>query len=258
MQLARRRPFRLKDRFASAAGDANRIGHRAVPLNDGHPKLGPVPGHIRMIPLKPGQTRTFRIQPRRRIEIRAAGEPDLRARPAQRYPDDRVDRFASRRRMILAHADHPVTPAVNHAVGVTHFSFRRYSLRLSGAVEAIHSLVGEVREIDCAVAYGKTAAAVFVDARASVERRRREVSRFTIRLKFNNQLAAFLSRPGLNPVDVGAMNSDLTQTDSPGDDQIRSDLRFPGTVARDLRFRHRSFTPKFVCSSPFSRQVALT
>src|SRR5215510_15285623 len=164
MQLASRRPFRLKDRFPSAAGDANRIGHRAVPLNTDHPKPGPVPRHIRMIPLKPGQTRTFRIQPRRRIEIRAAGEGDLRTRSAQRYPDDCVDRFASRRRMILAHADHPVTPAVNHAVGVTHFGFLRNSLRLSGAVEAIHSLVSEVRETDCDVAYAKTAAAVFVDA----------------------------------------------------------------------------------------------
>src|SRR5262245_34723510 len=141
--------------------------------------------------------------------------------------------------MILAHADHPVTPAVNHAVGVTHFGFLRNSLRLSGAVEAIHSLVSEVREIDCAVAYGKTAAAVFVDARASVERRRREVRRLTIRREFDNHVAAFLLRPGLHPVDVGAINSDLPQTDNPGDDQIRSDRRFPGTVARDLRFRHK-------------------
>src|SRR5262249_20072594 len=117
------------------------------------------------------------------------------------------------------------------------------------AFEAIQSLVSEVREIDLAVAYGKTAAAVFVDARAGVERRRREVNRSANRREFDNYVSAFLLRPGLRPVDVGSINSDLPQTDSPGDDQIRSDRRFPGTVVRDLRFRHRSFPPKFVCSS---------
>src|SRR5262245_14390825 len=191
-----------------------------------------------MIPLKPCQTRSFRIQPRRRIEICAAGERNLRARPAQRNPDDRVDRFALRRRMILAHTDHPVAPAVNHAIGVTHFGFRRDRLRLSSAVEAIQSLVSEVREIDCAVAYGKTAAAVFVYARAGAERRRREVNRLAIRREFDNDVSAFLLRPGFHPVDGGAINRDLPKTDSSGDDQIRSDRRFPGTVTRDLRFRH--------------------
>src|SRR5262249_6951010 len=140
---------------------------------------------------------------------RAAGEHDLRARSAQRNPDDCVDRFARRRRMILAHADHPVSPEVNHAVGVTHFGFRRDRLRLSGAVETIQSLVSEVREIDCSVSYCKTSAAVFVDARASVERRRREINRLTIRREFDNYVAAFLLWPGLHPVDVGAINSDL-------------------------------------------------
>src|SRR5262245_6326712 len=212
-----------------------------------------------MIPLKPCQTRSFRIQPRRRIEICAAGERNLRARPAQRNPDDRVDRFAPRRRMILAHTDHPVAPAINHAVGVTHFGFRRDRLWLYGALEAIQSLVSEIREIDCAVAYGKTAAAVFVDARAGVERWRREVNRLTIRREFDNHIAAFLLRPGLHPVDVGSINCDLPQTDSSGDDQIRSDRRFPGTVTRDLRFRHLYSSSKIcwpnwpLCLDFFSR-----
>src|SRR5262245_33948590 len=242
MQFARRRPFRLKDRFVDAASDANLIGHRAVLLNLGHPKFGAVPGHIRMVPLKPCQTRTFRIQPRRGIEIGAAGERALRARSGQRYPDDCVGRFATWRRMILAHADHSPAFAINHAVGVAHFDFRRDRLRRPGAVDAIQALVTEVRKIRRAAAYRITAAAVFVDTRAGVEWMRRDVYRSPIRREFDNHVAAFLLRPGLYPVYVFAVNLDLPQPYRAGNDQIGSDRRFPGTVVRYLRFRH-------ICSS---------
>src|SRR5262245_26611381 len=132
--------------------------------------------------------------------------------------------------MIFAHADHPVALAINHSVGITHFGFRRDRLRILDAVGAIHALVSEVREIDNAGADRKTAAAVFMDARASVEWVRRDVNGSPIRRELYNHVAAFLLRPGLSPVDVFAINRDLPQTDRPGDDQIGSYRRFPGTV----------------------------
>src|SRR5262249_18983122 len=162
----------------------------------------------------------------------------LLPRAVQRTPDDRARGLAPSGRMILAHADHSISLPIYTAVGVTHFGFRRDRPGRSGAVEAIQALIGEVREIDHAVAYRKTASAVFVDARAGVERNRREVGGFPILRAFSDHVAAFFLRPRPKPVNILAFNCDLHKTDRAGNDQIGSDRRFPRTVARNLRFSH--------------------
>src|SRR5262245_46161883 len=163
-----------------------------------------------MIPLKPGQTRPFPVQPRRRIEISAAGKRELFACAAQRNTNNRVDGFAPRRRMIFAHTDYSITLAIDHAVGVTHFDFRCDRLRIPGVAETIQPLISEVREIDQAIARRKTSAAVFMDSRTSVEWNRREVNRPAARREFNNHIAAFFLWSGLYPVDVIAVYRDLS------------------------------------------------
>src|SRR5215467_16342803 len=98
--------------------------------------------------------------------------------------------------MILSHADNSISFPIHTAVGVTSFGFRRDRPGISEAVEAIQALIGEVREKDHAVVYRETASAVFVDARARVERNRCEVGDFAIRSGFDDHTATFFLRPG--------------------------------------------------------------
>src|SRR3546814_13932442 len=73
-QLAVGRPFRLEDRFAGAAGDAPRTTEVSVVRDLGNPQLGPVPGHVGMVPGDPGEPPPVRRQTRRCVEIRTRSE----------------------------------------------------------------------------------------------------------------------------------------------------------------------------------------
>src|SRR5215813_11432560 len=129
--------------------------------------------------------------------------------------------------MIFAHADHSIALAIYHAVGVSHIDIRCDRLRLADGVEAIQALVCEVREIDRAAADRKTAAAVFMDACAGIERNRRDVNRSSVRRKLYIYVTPFFLRPGLYPVDVFAIHRDLPQAYRARNDQIGSDRGFP-------------------------------
>ncbi len=73
-------PGGLEDRLLRAAGEApggGRVGER------GEPELGPVPGHVRVIPAGPGEQRAVGAESREGIEVAAGGE-HLRPPPRRR------------------------------------------------------------------------------------------------------------------------------------------------------------------------------
>jgi hypothetical protein len=139
--------------------------------------------------------------------------------------------------VILAHADPAIPMLVDHAVSeppVAPARGRRGSERLRRRARrlAIKAAVAEVGEIEGAVVHGPRAAAVFVHARAHVERHRRDVGRIAVRAGAHHHVAALFLRAPFDPVDGVAVEAHVRQADGLRDDEVRGDRRLPGPVRR--------------------------
>ena len=71
--------------------------------------------------------------------------------------------------MVLAHAVHLAATFVHDAVRIAHVRLGRQGRRLASELLAIQALVGEVGEVEHAVADSERAPAVLVDGRAHVK-----------------------------------------------------------------------------------------
>src|SRR6185437_3390539 len=108
----------------------------------------------------------------------------------------------------------------------------------------VQPLVGVVAEIDDAATDQIGAAAVFMDARANIEgtlagqRRWGEIRPATVGSKTNNNGPPAFLRPGLDPVELRAVEQELTQTDGGSDDQVGRDRRRPRAIRRRSTIGH--------------------
>src|SRR5581483_39525 len=191
-----------------------------------------------MVPLQPREPRAVGRQPRVRIEVGARGKHlwvGLQADALQGNGDDLVARF-SRATVILAHADHALALRVDFEVRV--LTLRRARQRDWRAITRLAEelVVGEAREvaeIHSAVAHRVAAAAVLMHAGARVETLRRDVVDAAIGAAAHDDRASLLLRPGLDPVDVAAIELNLIETRRAGRDLRSGERRNPGAVRRD-------------------------
>ena len=90
-----------------------------------------------------------------------------------------------------------------------------------------------MRKVDDGVGHGIGAAAVFVNARAGVERRRIHVGHTAVAALADDDIASRLRGASLDPVDVVAVEADLLEPDDAGDNDVAGERRFPGAIACD-------------------------
>ena len=117
---------------------------------------------------------------------------------------------------------------IDDAVGIAQVLFRGERSRLGPGVLAIHALILEVGEIDGALGHGEGAPTILVDARPDVERRRSHVGGQPVGRAAHHHVPAPLLRTRLHPVDIVAVQGDLSKADRAGDYEIGRDGRFPG------------------------------
>ena len=186
-----------------AARNQFRIVEGALVTHRGDPQLGTVPRHLRVPPRQPAEARAVGVEARRRVEVVAGGDHLARIRLAiDANGDERRDRLVPVARMILADAEEPLPPLVDHAIGVEPLAFRRDGIGRSRSDDAIDALVGEVRVVDEGLRDEVRAAAVFVDARADVVIARRDVDGRAVGASPDEHVASAFLRTPLEPVDV--------------------------------------------------------
>ncbi len=190
----------VRDRVQAAVVAPHRGQHRLpvaahhdlVPrvAGRGHPQLGPVPRHPRMIPADPGQHAAIRGRCREGVEVRAADQDPDRAgiagrRAVKRHGHDRPGDPAAG--VPLPDAPHLVSAGTEHEVsepvGAILAGRRRQRLRLRPLIRTaeVEPLVGEVREQEAAGQRQVGLAAVLVHAGPGVPRCREQVPADAVR-----------------------------------------------------------------------------
>jgi hypothetical protein len=94
-------------------------------------------------------------------------------------------------------------------------------------VLAVDALIGKVRKIDDTGIDAHRASAILVDARASIKRRRIDVRHGSVWSAPDDDIAACLGWPGLDPVDVVAIEGKLDQPDRAFDKELGCNGRCP-------------------------------
>src|SRR5207244_69584 len=145
-----RAPVGLKDGFAWSTGHPNRLAHRAVFGEVGHPELGPVPWHAGVVPARPGQLSTIGADPGERAEVASREDHPWRRRAVGWECDQLVGDLAALVR--LAHADDQPLVGGEARVGIAKPRARRWlrsdwNGRFSRAAP-VDPLIVEVREED--------------------------------------------------------------------------------------------------------------
>src|SRR5579885_2273518 len=169
VQHASGRPCGLEDRFILAACYMPGTGNCAISRELSYPQFAAVPGHIRMIPCQPRQLLSIRAEARRGVKIVAGDQYLYLLTAVQRDTHQRIDRLAALYCVIFAHANQSVALPVNHKIGIAHLLLRRNRLRLRTRHQPVESLVGEIGEVDDALAHSEGAAAIFVNPRARIK-----------------------------------------------------------------------------------------
>ncbi len=230
-------PLGLEDRLLRPAGDQARVG-RVLQRRD--PELGPVPGHVRVVPAGPGEPAAVGADPGEGVEVAPGGEHGRLAGAVEREGDDLVLGFALA--VDLAHADDraPVRgePHVGVAQGAGALGLGADRDRLLAEALAVEPLVGEVDEEDEVVGDQRPgAAAVLVDAGAGVHPRRRHVFRLAARRPPHQHHAPALGRPPFAPPD-GAVAGQLRRRQPPS--RLRRRRRGRSASARSRRGRSKA------------------
>ena len=165
IEVAARRPFRLKNRFTGSARDLSRMLDLAIGREIADPEFRRHPRHVRVIPAQPRETVSIRAKPRRRIKIGARNKGALRARAREVDADKRVDHLPVTD-MVFSDADQAVAASVDDAIGIAQGVGRARGRRwcdrprLTATVLAIESLIRVVGEKDDAIANRERPAAV--------------------------------------------------------------------------------------------------
>ena len=163
------------------------------------------------------------------------------ARPCKVDRDDRVDRMTVDC-VIFAHADPALAAEIDDAIREPPLAIGRGRRRRQGSglalagAKPVKPAVRDIREVENVLRNRPGAAAIFVHARANVERFGRDVGR--IRAGFaraHDDIAALLLRPCLQPVNDVSVETHLRQADRLANDEVGRDRRFPGSVRRRLR-----------------------
>ncbi len=134
-----------------------------------------------------------------------------------------VDRFMPGQGMVFAHADQPVTIAIQDTVCIAHFSLRGDGSGFASWLLAINALIGEIGEIYCATMNRESATAILMHRGSGVEGRRSEVDSLPFPGAPHNDAPAGFRRSHLDPVDILPFKSNLLKPDSSGCDHVRCD-----------------------------------
>ncbi len=159
-------PISAVNRRPVATGHEYLVAEPCVVEQGGCTQLGPIPGHVRVIPPEPTEPATVGGDPGTGDEIGAAGQ-DFQSvaisngRPVGRHGNDHVERFApvgfdGFRLVVLHHTDHPFAVRRFAAVGEPKTMMnprrgcdrRRRGVSLGPGGEAIDALVVPVGEVD--------------------------------------------------------------------------------------------------------------
>ena len=174
MQPALGVPLGLEDRLLGPPATRRRVG--AV-LQRRDPELGPVPGHVRVVPAGPGEPAAVGADPGEGVEVAPGGEHGRLAGAVEGERDDLVLGFAARRgpRARRRRVRPSGRAGCRRSAGRPGLSGSAADRdRLLAEPLAVEPLVGEVGEEDEVVGDQRPgAAAVLVDAGADVGSRRR-------------------------------------------------------------------------------------
>ena len=225
IERARRRPGRLGDPRPCVAGHDRRRSERAVRPDVRDHALGPVPGHVRVVPARPGQAPSVRREARRGHEVGPAGQLHharrvVRGRPVERDRDERVDRLPVLERVILADADQAVARRVEAHVRVAPATDRRKRCRRPVRPDAQQPSRREVGDDDQVTGREVRPSAVLVDAGPDVEPGRADVADPIRAAPSNQGLATVILGPPLQPGDRVAVPARLGEPHEPLRDQL--------------------------------------
>jgi hypothetical protein len=224
-------PLGLEDRLRGAAGDQAGVGRV---LERGDPELGPVPGHVRVVPAGPGEPAAVGADAGEGVEVAPAGEHGRLAGAVEREGDDLVLGFAGA--VDLTHADDGAPVGAEPHVGVAQaggaLRLGRDRDRLLAEPLAVEALVGEADEEHEVVGDQRPgAAAVLVGAGAHVDVRRRHRFGLAAGGAAHQHHPPTLGRPPFSPPD-GTVAGQLRRRQSPArrGDHSGVDRRAPGAV----------------------------
>ena len=225
-----RRPLGLGDRFVRAARRQVGRTEKTVAPDGGDAQSGRIPGHVRVVPLEPRESRPVRGEPRGSEEVRALDEHARRPLPVERDLDDRGDGLAIAR-VVLTHGEEPAATGVEPEVRVPVVALGRDRLGLGHArVQTVEAAVRSIREDDGPAGDRVGPAAVFVDAGPHVERGGKHVLGGPIGSPPHEHAPAGLRGPALDPVDLVTVDPRLAETDRIAEQVLDPDRRRPAAV----------------------------
>ena len=228
-------PLRLGDRLFGAARDQDRLAQRAIRVDRGHPEATGVPGHVRVVPLQPGDTTAARGDPGRGQEVGAEQQHRRRLQAVDRDRNDRGHRLPVVA-VVLPDGQEPPARGIGPQVGISPLTFGRDCHgRIRTRIDPVEPSVGEVREHHDPAGHDIGAAAVLVDPGADIEGRRGHIGDGPVHGRSDQHATAALGRAPFEPVDVVAIDPDLGETDGIADDIVDPDRRDPGSKRRDGR-----------------------
>src|SRR5260370_36967867 len=132
--------------------------------------------------------------------------------------------------MIRTNPDAVPAAGIDQGRGITPSPFRTKGHRRFTLFLPIEPLVVIVAEINGSFVDRVGSAAIFMDARAGVERGRCDVLDGPIGALADDDIPTFFRRPGFDPIQIGVVHDNLFQTNGAGHDQVGSKRRFPGAV----------------------------
>src|SRR5439155_14319838 len=171
-----------------------------------------------------------------RVEVGAGGEDlDVPAREVDR--DDGVRGLAvpcqRLRRVVLADGQDPASVAIRREVGEPPAgAVSRERLEATVGVDPVEAPAGEVGDEDKVVVDEVRAAAVLVDAVAGVEALWRQPGLAAVGITPDEDLAAFLLGPSLEPPADPVDRADLAEDDRALRQQLDRERRGPGPEGR--------------------------
>ncbi len=209
MQNAVRGPLGVDDGFVDGAGDESRLVQRAEP---GHPELGTVPRHPRVIPGDPRDPAPGRVEARGHVEVVAGDDHDRVSRTVGRERDELVVHVAVG--VPLAHADHGLSVRRDDSIGIpermrlSRFRADRLRLRVR-AVHPIETAVGEIGVEDGVAVVPDRAASVLVNTGSCVRAGRDQIDDLPAGTLLDDDDAAALVGSGLGPADSLSADVDV-------------------------------------------------